>query len=320
MSKESRAGKFAPMLAVGAEPEQFKFPLYASLKLDGIRCLIRDGQAFSRKLKPIENAFVQSILGGGQYEGMDGELIVGDPTAKNCFQVTGSGVMKKDGTPDFTFFVFERHDAEYPDFASRFLSLQDWPHAHPRVQILEQRFCSTLTELLDFESESLEAGHEGLITRSPDSPYKMGRSTVNEQSMLKLKRFFDSEAKVLGLIEGLSNQNVATVDALGHTKRSTHLENQVTTGTMGSMILQDLATKVIFTCPGTTTAMCKEWWSKRNVDKKHVLAEVGLLPSGMTFYEIDEDLIVKYKYFPIGVKDKPRFPGFLGVRHAGDMS
>ena len=29
--------------------------------------------------------------------------------------------------------------------------------------------------------------------------------------------------------------------------------------------------------------------------------------------------VLRYKYFPIGVKDKPRFPGFLGFRSSDDM-
>jgi len=28
---------------------------------------------------------------------------------------------------------------------------------------------------------------------------------------------------------------------------------------------------------------------------------------------------VKYKFFPVGVKDKPRHPVFLGLRHPEDM-
>ena len=30
--------------------------------------------------------------------------------------------------------------------------------------------------------------------------------------------------------------------------------------------------------------------------------------------------IIKYKYFPVGQKDKPRFPIFLSFRHPNDIS
>ena len=39
--------------------EQLKFPLYASTKLDGIRCVFKDGQMLSRSLKQIPNKQLQ---------------------------------------------------------------------------------------------------------------------------------------------------------------------------------------------------------------------------------------------------------------------
>ena len=85
-----------------------KCPVLVSQKLDGIRCLIIDGVAVSRNLKPIRNEFVQSVIGTPKYNGLDGELIVGATFAKDCYRVTNSGVMSKDGEPDFTYHVFDR--------------------------------------------------------------------------------------------------------------------------------------------------------------------------------------------------------------------
>ena len=53
--------KFKPMLACEcSDITQVKFPIMASSKLDGIRCTIFGGVAYSRSLKPIPNKFVQS--------------------------------------------------------------------------------------------------------------------------------------------------------------------------------------------------------------------------------------------------------------------
>ena len=57
------------------------------------------------------------------------------------------------------------------------------------------------------------------MVRTPDSPYKCGRSTEREAWLLKIKRFEDAEAVVLGTYEGMSNMNEAGVDAFGRTKR-----------------------------------------------------------------------------------------------------
>ena len=40
-------------------------------------------------------------------QGVDGELIVGNPTAHDVFQKTTSGVMSKEGEPDVTLYAFD---------------------------------------------------------------------------------------------------------------------------------------------------------------------------------------------------------------------
>ena len=75
-----------PLLACEVPLNDVKFPVYVSTKLDGIRCLIIDGVAYSRSLKPIRNKYIQSIIGNEKYNGFDGELVVGDIYAKRCHQ------------------------------------------------------------------------------------------------------------------------------------------------------------------------------------------------------------------------------------------
>ena len=70
---------FKPLLAHTIEDTSaVKFPCIVSPKLDGIRCIIIDGVAMSRSLKPIRNEYVQKCIGNREYNGLDGELIVGD--------------------------------------------------------------------------------------------------------------------------------------------------------------------------------------------------------------------------------------------------
>lgn len=96
-----------PMLAVDA-PTKISFPMLASPKLDGIRCTVWGGEAFSRSLKPIPNAFVtETIRAAALPYVLDGELVVGPAQAKDVYRRTVSGVMSRDGEPDFTFWVFD---------------------------------------------------------------------------------------------------------------------------------------------------------------------------------------------------------------------
>ena len=69
-----------PMLAGKATDDQIekllaKGPMEASFKLDGIRCMIQDGVALSRSLKPIRNKHVQSVIGRKEFNGFDGESV-----------------------------------------------------------------------------------------------------------------------------------------------------------------------------------------------------------------------------------------------------
>ena len=48
-----------PLLATKAQYDKIRYPVLATPKLDGIRCLMVKGTAMSRSMKPIPNTFVQ---------------------------------------------------------------------------------------------------------------------------------------------------------------------------------------------------------------------------------------------------------------------
>jgi DNA ligase-1 len=284
---------FKPMLASPVDFAKLRFPCIGSPKLDGIRGLVVDGTLRSRSLKPIRNIFVNSILQRPAYDGLDGELIVGPPTAKDVYLRSNSGVMSRAGDPDFTFWVFDRHNTGLP-FASRYASLQN-DRFGPRVRLLPHRTLGSLPELLAYEEEQLDLGFEGLIIRDPAGLYKFGRSTPDEGILLKLKRFEDSEARILGVEEEMFNGNEAQTNELGRTKRSTAKAGLVGKGTMGALRVRDIHYGWEFSIgTGFTAAQRAEPWV------------VGSL--------------IKYKYFPVGMKDVPRHPVYLGPRDRDDLS
>lgn len=291
---------FKPMLASEA-PDIREFPLYASPKLDGVRCLVIGGQAVSRSLKAIPNKYIQEWVGKCLPDGLDGELIVGDPCAPDVYRLTSSGVMSRDGVPDFHFYVFD-HTAPNVHYRNRLQSLQGYFFGGPaadRLHLLEQRLIINEAELLEYEREVLSLGFEGLILRAPGGLYKYGRSTAREGYLLKLKRFADGEARVVGFDELMHNGNPAQLDELGHTKRSSHHENLVPMNTLGALHVVDVVTGVAFKIgTGYSAYHRKQIWDRR----AHIVGEV-----------------VKYKHFEIGVKDAPRFPVWLGFRDALDM-
>lgn len=286
---------FKPLLAVEADFDILTYPKLASIKLDGIRCIIVDGQAVTRSLKPIPNAHIRGILSRIELDGLDGEILCAEPTDPDCYRKTNSAVMGRDGAPEFTFYVFDKHD-EAADFRERLGRAHDLVHRlGGRLTLLTHTFVTCKEELDEFEQQAVDAGHEGIMLRCPNGRYKQGRSTAKEQILLKVKRFVDAEAEVIGVQEEMANMNEATKNALGQTERSSHAAGKVGKGTMGALLVRDLATGVEFSIgSGFTRADREAEW-----------------PVGT---------VVKYKSFLVGVKDKPRFPIFLGLRSRADMA
>ena len=93
-----------PMLATKCEcPAALRFPVLATPKLDGIRCLKLGGKALTRSFKPISNRFAREWIEANLPDGLDGELMLRGGT----FNETTSAIGARDGRPDFVFHVFD---------------------------------------------------------------------------------------------------------------------------------------------------------------------------------------------------------------------
>lgn len=290
-----------PMLASNVEPNEIRFPVFASPKLDGVRALVIDGKLYSRSLKLIPNPHVQAMFAKEELNGLDGELICGEPTAKDVFRATTSAVSNERFAPSkpVRFYVFDNFKAS-GGFAKRLESILGMMLAG--VELVPQKFVRNADELLAFEAQMLEAGYEGLILRAPSGPYKHGRSSAKEGWMLKLKRFSDSEAKIIGMEEEMHNGNSAARNALGNLERSGAAAGLVGKGRMGALVVRDLKSGVEFNIgTGFTEEDRINFWKNRE-------QIIG-----------DARFVVKYKSFLIGTKDKPRFPVYLGIRAGFDM-
>ena len=289
-----------PMLGVNADLSKLQFPVIVSPKLDGIRAIVKDGVVYSRTGKPIPNKHIQSLF--GPYHGLDGELIVGNPTDKNVFQNTTSGVMTIESTPNVSYHVFDmwNNSLQYKQRLHILNSLVDAVNLFStKIDKVESLYCNSLKEVELREQQYLQQGYEGLIIRNPNSYYKNGRSTVREGGLLKLKRFKDGEAEVFGYNPLFHNNNPEELDELGYTIRSTAKNGMVELEALGSLEVLDMKTGLAFSIgSGFTANQRKELWK----EKEKLLGK-----------------IVKYKYFDVSILNAPRFPIFLGFRDKEDM-
>lgn len=289
--KPNLAGKFCEL--------KQKFPCLASPKIDGIRALGTRGGLLSRTLKLIPNSHTQARF--ADCEGLDGELVVGSPTDPNCMQKTSSGVMSKKGAPDVTLYVFDRWDQpKGTAYIDRVKRKQFAEFSNPHVKWLKQTLIHNQAELDEFEAVCIELGYEGIMVRSLDGKYKMGRSTTNEGGLLKVKRFSHGEARIVGFEELMHNENETYVNELGRDVRSSHAENLVASGRLGAYICYHPDYEGTFgvSCGSMTHAQAKWAWENREETRGN---------------------ITRFKHFAHGVKSKPRHGIWAGFRHNEDL-
>lgn len=291
-----------PMLAAPIKNLPIRFPVIMSPKLDGIRCLKIGGKVLSRSLKPIPNEFIRTELEKALPEGADGEIMVGDR-----FQDVTSGVMSQKGEPDFTYWMFDLVTKLEQEYVDRIYVMEGWAKVNedPRIKIVPTAVAYNLQQLDEYEEAVLTLGYEGVMIRDPEGPYKCGRATEKQGWLLKLKRFMDSEAVIVGFEERMHNTNEAKRNELGYLQRAHTKEGRVGLGTLGKLIVREIGAAGwekefgIGTGEGLDDATRKEIWERRDELKGQV---------------------VKYKYQPHGSKDAPRLPLFVGFRHKKDMS
>lgn len=321
--------QFKPLLAATADADlsKLRYPVLASPKLDGIRCVMRDGKALSRKLKPIPNDFVRNWCESCLPDGLDGELMLRDH--RTPFNEVSSAIMSKAGEPDFVFMAFDLLDGqrwkepEAIPFEQRLVGIRDiirrrdrqgsgvggqqFPSAGPRLIEVPQEHVTSEDELRAIVARHLDAGYEGTMVRDPNGIYKFGRSTLKEGILLKIKPFVDEEAVVIGVVEQMHNTNEAEVDNLGHTKRSSAKAGKVGKGVLGALRCRTVTDGVEFEIgTGFTDEQRRSIWERNE-------------------HPAVDDILgrqVKFKHQPPpgGRKpgEAPRFPVFLGFRAMED--
>lgn len=283
---------FSPMLAWNKEfaLEDVKLPVYVSEKIDGIRCIIHDGGIpRTRDNKPIPNDYIRNTIRQANLPaGFDGELItINKDGSRKTFHEIQSDIMSTDGEPKFQYLVFDyvtHENYKFPFYVRQteivfYVGIIDLAWLYP-VRPIEVESLSMLQELCDNNSYL----GEGSILRSPDGKYKFGRSTFNEQLLLKVTPWRRDEAICYGVEEEMINDD----------PRTKCKANLRPAGTLGKLVVGYSAGGKKFRIgSGFTRELKNELWDNRK----------ALIGKTITF-----------KYKPYGTKDVPRTPIFVGIR------
>jgi len=288
-----------PILACSVTDfDRIRFPVLATPKIDGVRCLVHEGRALARSLKRIPNDHIRNTLERDlAHLPLDGELWV---TGAQTFGEVSGPCMRQSGEPDFRYLVFDLvlPGVPYEDRVAFLQELSREGELPGYVQVLAPELVTGVEALMELHEQYLRLGHEGTMFRQPDSPYKFGRSTEREGYLMRIKPFEDAEAEVVGFEEQMRNENALEKNELGYAKRSSRRAGKVPAGRLGKLICR--IGEVEFSIgTGFTDAQREEIWNNQS----EYLS-----------------LTVKFKHQALGAKSKPRIPVFLGFRAKEDMS
>lgn len=311
------------MLASDWSETKLQFPLIAQPKIDGVRSLNMYGALTGRSLKQHRNKYVTGLFSHSALLGLDGEMAAQDERHPDLCRITSSALSRAEGEPFILWHLFDYVTVDTKGWAyrDRLAALRERVHEIGKIapqfsvhlRVIPSVNCDSLSELNHWEDVWLSGGYEGVIVRGPMKQHKQGRSTVSEGGLLRIKRFVDFEFQATEIIEGEENLNEAQVNELGLTFRSSHQENKLANGMIGAMLGRCIDD--VKALDGTVL------FAKGEVIK----VGAGCLSHDQRKYYFSHQdefkkLVCKGKFFPKGIKDKPRFPTWQSFRTSEDMS
>ncbi len=314
--------KFKPMLAPNetVNLDEVNYPILVSYKLDGIRCIFKDGELLTRSLKQLQNKQLREKLQPlADYSKehnviLDGEIY----SPKLTFQEITRFVMtqdfedaksvKKHGEvlkiPEhLKFYAFDcvNQDNLTEEFIDRIDTLQDIANTDEFEGIfvhLDQDKLESKQEVETYFEHALGEGYEGLILKSFEGKYKCGRGTIKEGLIFKVKPFETFDAVILGI------EQATKVDPKAERKIN-ELGRSVTSKKKGDRICIEKASTFQVEYEGEFVFPVL---AMTDIEKEEV-------------WKNQEDYIGKvfeYKGMLVGAKDVPRHPVFVRFREDKD--
>jgi len=286
--------------------EQIKMPVMTSYKLDGIRCIFKNGEMLSRSLKQIPNKQLDEniILDGEIYsEKMTFQQIIHYVMTEDMASAKSIKKNEKIDYPpeDLMFYCFDIVENENFDmsFDERNLLYDKYGLDNQKyIKKVCQKTIYTEEILKNMFDKALKEGYEGLIMKNPYSKYKCGRYTVKSGDGYKMKPYRTFDAQIIGVEQ-------ATVVNPEAEKTINELGQSVTSKKLGDRIPIEKAAGFCVMYEGHELKTLL----KLNDDQKERV------------WRNRESLIgrwIEYKGMMIGAKDVPRHSVFLRFRKDKD--
>lgn len=208
--------EFKLMLAPNELPviTKVNYPIYIQPKLDGYRCVYKEGQLISRAGKSFGNknlsSYFNNLFQVDDYV-LDGELYVegGDFNKLQTILNTYDAPLPN-GLKYFVYDCMPKADwisqSTKKPYSERLKLLRtvlnNQVADHKKVIDIANDLVETSKEAVDIYKKYLKDGYEGCMLKSPEGLYKWKRTTVKSGEMLKMKPFETIDLIIKGVYAG----------------------------------------------------------------------------------------------------------------------
>lgn len=288
--------------------EDVRYPTSVSLKLDGIRCLVKDGEVYSASMRPLPNIQLRTLLKG----------LIDKPDYVFDGEIYAHNLVPEEGKTQFgtLYGICMAHDREIPKCVKLHLfdclPLDEWNEKKPST-VYKERYKLLRTEAkgvsgvtvvthhnckdIDAVNARIEAadadGYEGLMIRDWNGAYKHGRSTLKQGTLLKVKFWVDFDGQITEVEEGWKNKEgiERTIDPTGHKTTVTSKDDKDRSGSFGRF-------KVQVDIPGRPTMNIGGWKGLTDVLRDEIWADKKSYVGRW----------IRFRSMKAGQKDVPRIP------------
>ena len=238
--KTGQDGMIKPMLAKQADKVANKFfdrDFYGSRKINGVRCLIyyKDGEVHTSSRGAInydlaiyhiiEHPTLIKFFENNPTIILDGEIFKMGYTL-NKISGLCRHIEKMSDTEPLEFYWYDIYDTANPDltFETRWELMQniakydlilgdfnperEWKEGELKIQFLPQIPMTGWSTIKKYHDKYVAEGFEGLVIRKIDAVYGPGKRS---NDMIKVKEYMDSEFEIVGLSEGLRDEDMCFI-------------------------------------------------------------------------------------------------------------
>lgn len=270
-------------------------------KLDGIRCIIKQGELFTSSLKSFNNVnVIELLLPIVEYTKEHNILLDGELLSHSTLFNDFSGIVRSDEMelPKDTFFYgFDKVSNEnYEEpFETRICGIGSITQKFDSImKQVSQVVVNSPEDVLPLYEEALAWGCDGVMLRNPQGRYKLGRATMKEGLIFKVKPYITFDSKIIGVVRGTEVDPNAPkeINEMGYSTTSKKKGDRILIEKATAFLVLHEGNELKVSIAATDQEKEEIWHNKDQYINKHI----------------------EYKGLIVGSKELPRHPVMLRFR------